>query len=186
MKGFIFYYNFKNLTLRLISDKFVLKAVEFCEKKTSSKITQETPPPLIRAVEWLNSYFNTVSAEFPEVVPVSSREKNEMIQGSRKYGNKLFLDMTGYSEKEIVIYKSLLKVPMGSTISYGLLAEISSIPSGGRFAGNCMAKNRFPIIIPCHRVIKADGTWGNFTGGTHIKEFLLEYESRAIKDPGAD
>jgi O-6-methylguanine DNA methyltransferase len=40
-----------------------------------------------------------------------------------------------------------------------------------------MAKNRVPVFIPCHRVIKADGSWGNFTGGTGIKEYLLEYES---------
>ena len=184
MKEFIFYYNFKNITLRLISDQFFLKAAEFCEKKASSKITEKTSFPLIMAVKWLNSYFPVVPAEFPEVVPVSSREKKDMNFEFGEYENKLFLDMTGYSEKEISIYKNLLKVPFGNTISYGFLAEISSIPSGGRFAGNCMAKNRFPIIIPCHRVIKADGTWGNFTGGTHIKEFLLEYESGALDDPG--
>ncbi len=184
MKEFIFYYNFKNITLRLISDQLFLKAAEFCEKKASSKITAKTPLPLIMTVKWLNSYFHVVPDEFPEVVPVSSREKKDMNFESGEYENKLFLDMTGYSEKEISIYKNLLKVPFGSTISYGLLAEISSIPLGGRFAGNCMAKNRFPIIIPCHRVIKADGTWGNFTGGTHIKEFLLEYESGALDDPG--
>lgn len=169
-----------------MSDEIFFKAAEFCEKKTTSKITEATPFPVIMAVQWLNIYFNVVSAEFPEVVLVSSREKAEMISSGINPGKKLFLDMTGYSEKEILIYTNLLKVPIGNTISYGLLAEVSSIPSGGRFAGNCMAKNRFPIIIPCHRVIKADGTWGNFTGGTEIKEFLLEYESRAIKDPGID
>lgn len=172
--------------MRLISDKMFLQAVEFSGEKKSSEITLETPPPIIMAVKWLNSYFHDPSAEFPETVPVLSREKAEMISGTRKNDNKLFLDMTGYSEKEISIYKSLLKVTLGSTISYGLLAEVSSIPSGGRFAGNCMAKNRFPVIIPCHRVIKADGTWGNFSGGAHIKEFLLKYESRAGKDPVPD
>ncbi len=183
MKEFTFYYNFKNITLRLISDRFFLKAAEFCEKKAPSKITEKTPIPLIMAVKWLNSYFRVVPGEFPELVLVSSKEKKDMNFESGEYENKLFLNMTGYSEKEISIYKNLLKVPFGSTISYGLLAEISSIPSGGRFAGNCMAKNRFPIINPCHRVIRADGTWGNFTGGTHIKEFLLEYESRVFDDP---
>lgn len=172
--------------MRLISDQLFLQAVEFSGEKKSSETTLETPPPVIMALKWLNIYFHNPSSEFPEVVAVSARGKKEMIPGTMEHGNKLFLDMTGYSDKEILIYKSLLKVPIGKTISYGLLAEVSSIPSGGRFAGNCMAKNRFPIIIPCHRVIKSDGTWGNFSGGTHIKGFLLEYESRVSKDPGPD
>jgi len=183
LKEFILYYNYRKLTLQLISDEHFLKAVYFSNKKASTEITLETPDPLKKAADWLNSYFNSGSAVPPEIVPVSPGDKEKIFSGSVKYVNKLLLDMSGYSLKEISVYKKLLKVPSGSTISYGLLAEVSGIPSGARFAGNCMAKNRFPLLIPCHRVIKADGSWGNFTGGTGIKEYLLVYESGGCKGP---
>jgi methylated-DNA-[protein]-cysteine S-methyltransferase len=50
------------------------------------------------------------------------------------------------------------------------------VPGGGRFVGNAMAKNMFPVFIPCHRVIKSDGAMGYYSGGVHIKEFLLAHE----------
>jgi O-6-methylguanine DNA methyltransferase len=177
LKEYILYYHYRKLTLHLVSDENFLKSLHFSGRKTSTEITGETPYPLKKAAEWLNIYFNPSAAVPPEIVPVSSDDKDKILPGSPDYENRLFLDMTGFSYKEISVYKSLLKVPAGDTISYGLLAEVSGIPSGARFAGNCMAKNRFPLFIPCHRVIKADGTWGNFTGGTGIKEYLLEYES---------
>jgi len=62
-------------------------------------------------------------------------------------------------------------------ISYGELAMLAGIPRGGRFVGNTMAKNRFPVIIPCHRVIKSDGTPGTYTSGPERKIFLLNHES---------
>jgi methylated-DNA-[protein]-cysteine S-methyltransferase len=177
LKEFIFYYHYRKLTLHLVSDEYCLRGVHFSGRKTSTEITEETPDPLKKAADWLNCYFRLSSDVPPEIVPVSPDDKDKILPGSADYENRLFLDMTGFSQKEISVYKSLLKVPAGDTISYGLLAEVSGIPSGARFAGNCMAKNRFPLFIPCHRVIKADGTWGNFTGGTGIKEYLLEYES---------
>ncbi len=169
--------------MHLVSDGHFLRGVHFSGRKSSTEITEETPDPLKKAVHWLNCYFHLSSDVPPEIVPVSPDDKEKIISGSADYENRLFLDMTGYSPKEISVYKSLLKVPAGDTISYGLLAEVSGIPSGARFAGNCMAKNRFPLFIPCHRVIKADGSWGNFTGGTGIKEYLLEYESGDINSP---
>jgi O-6-methylguanine DNA methyltransferase len=66
----------------------------------------------------------------------------------------------------------------GTTVSYGELASMSGIPGGARFIGNCMAKNRFPVLIPCHRVIKSDGSIGNFSGGVEVKEFLLDHETK--------
>ena len=183
MKEYIFNYRYKSLSLQLVSDKSFLRYVHFADKKKSSEITGQTPIPLIAAVNWLNSYFNSGSDAAPEIVPVSENDKEKILSCSPVSADRLFLDMTGFTLREISVYKSLLKVPSGETISYGLLAEVSGIPSGARFAGNCMAKNRFPLFIPCHRVIKADGTWGNFTGGTGIKEFLLEYESGDSKSP---
>lgn len=95
------------------------------------------------------------------------------------HGITLALDMAGFTAKELTVYRELLKVKPGATISYGDLAHRAGIPGGARFAGNAMAKNNFPIIIPCHRVIKSDGSMGNYSGGIHIKKYLLDLEKSA-------
>ncbi|MBN1498280.1 MAG: methylated-DNA--[protein]-cysteine S-methyltransferase [Spirochaetes bacterium] len=92
------------------------------------------------------------------------------------YGIDLILDLAGFTPKEIGVYRTLLAVPAGTVISYGELARRAGIPNGGRFVGNAMAGNRFPVIIPCHRVVKSDGSIGNYSGGIHIKKYLLNFE----------
>lgn len=86
------------------------------------------------------------------------------------------LDLNGYTIMEKKVYQVLLSINTGTTVSYGELAQRSGIPGGARFVGNAMAKNRFPIIIPCHRVIKGDGSLGMYTSGAEIKKFLLDHE----------
>lgn len=96
-------------------------------------------------------------------------------------------DFTGYSEKERAVLQSLLKIKPGETITYGELAKMSGIPRGARFVGNVMAKNRWPLLIPCHRVVRKDGI-GNYSSrkdGVKIKKRLLqqekEYKERKYK-----
>ncbi len=86
------------------------------------------------------------------------------------------LDLNGYTTMEKKVYQVLLSIKTGTTVSYGELAERSGIPGGARFVGNTMAKNRFPVIIPCHRVIRGDGSMGMYTSGTGIKKLLLDHE----------
>jgi len=85
-------------------------------------------------------------------------------------------DLESFTHKEIAVYRELINVPFGETICYGDLAKRAGIRKGARFVGNAMAKNRFPILIPCHRVIKASGDIGNYSSGRAIKRFLLEHE----------
>ncbi len=92
------------------------------------------------------------------------------------HGMTVKLDLKWFTLKEMRVYSELLKIPSGSTISYGDLARRSGIPGGARFVGTTMAKNRFPIIIPCHRVIKSDESIGNYSGGVNIKKHLLDFE----------
>ncbi len=179
MKTFSFYYNYKDFTLHLIADSLSLKSINFCGKKKSSTIDNKTPYPLIMAHHWLNSYFSIAGSDFPDVelsAPLNLKQENSYADNKR---GKILLDLSSYTEKEIQVYKELVKIEPGRRISYGALAEKSGIPSGARFIGNTMAKNRFPVIIPCHRVIKSDSSMGNYTGGIHIKKFLLDHESRA-------
>lgn len=70
------------------------------------------------------------------------------------------------------------KIPSGKTVSYSQLARIVGKPKAGRAVGNALAKNPVPLIIPCHRVIRRNGSIGNFSalGGTNTKRKLIGLE----------
>ena len=66
--------------------------------------------------------------------------------------------------------------PRGCVCTYRNIAEKLGTPNAARAIGNALARNPFPIIIPCHRAIKSDGTLGGFQGGIAMKRKLLENE----------
>jgi methylated-DNA-[protein]-cysteine S-methyltransferase len=76
------------------------------------------------------------------------------------------------------IYKAVRALGWGETASYGEVAKRAGIPGGARVVGQAMARNPLPIVIPCHRVLAADGRLGGFSayGGTIQKERLLIIE----------
>jgi len=74
------------------------------------------------------------------------------------------------------IYKSLIEVEYGHTISYKKLAEKSGYQNAYQAVGTALKKNKIAIIIPCHRVIKSDGSLGNYNGGSWRKKELLKLE----------
>lgn len=76
---------------------------------------------------------------------------------------KIAIDYQLYSEKQKKVVKTLRQTVPGQVISYGELATKSGIINGARFVGNCMSNNYIPLIIPCHRVIKAGGKLGNYS-----------------------
>lgn len=84
------------------------------------------------------------------------------------------LNLTG-TKFEREIYQTLLKIPYGKTLSYKEVAEISGHKNAYRAVGNANAKNKIPIIVPCHRVVATNGLGGYF-GGISVKKFLLNLE----------
>ncbi|MFH1613493.1 MAG: methylated-DNA--[protein]-cysteine S-methyltransferase [Planctomycetota bacterium] len=74
-------------------------------------------------------------------------------------------------------------IRLGETVAYGQLAEKAGFPCAGRAIGNVMAVNPLPLIIPCHRVIKADGTVGGFSasGGSALKRRLIAHEQAILQ-----
>lgn len=73
-------------------------------------------------------------------------------------------------------------IPSGSTRTYGWLAAAAGSPAAARAAGQAMARNRLPIVIPCHRVVASDGTLGGFGRGKtrlDLKGRLLDIEANA-------
>jgi methylated-DNA-[protein]-cysteine S-methyltransferase len=80
------------------------------------------------------------------------------------------------------IYKKLLEVPKGKITTYGELAKAIGFTNGQRAVGKIMNKNPYPVIIPCHRVVKSDGKVGGYAYGEQIKKNMLQKEGIKIKD----
>jgi methylated-DNA-[protein]-cysteine S-methyltransferase len=81
---------------------------------------------------------------------------------------------------EEIIYQKLLEVPSGFVTTYGDLAKAINLKNGQRTVGQIMKKNPFPVIIPCHRVVKSDGTVGGYVYGTERKKHMLSKEGLKI------
>jgi methylated-DNA-[protein]-cysteine S-methyltransferase len=73
-------------------------------------------------------------------------------------------------------------IRFGQTVSYGRLAELAGKPGAARAVGGALAKNPLPLIIPCHRVVCANGKIGGFSaaGGRNLKEKLLKHEYQSL------
>lgn len=80
------------------------------------------------------------------------------------------------------IYKKLLEVPKGKITTYGELAKAVGLKNGQRAVGKIMNKNPYPVIIPCHRVVKSDGKVGGYAYGEEIKSDMLTREGIEIKN----
>ena len=76
------------------------------------------------------------------------------------------------------VWGELRRIPYGATISYGELARRVGDPSAARAVGAANGRNPLPIVVPCHRVIGANGSLTGFGGGIATKKFLLEHEQR--------
>lgn len=77
------------------------------------------------------------------------------------------------------VQSSLTTIPYGRTISYADLASSTGRPRAVRAVGSACASNPLPIVLPCHRVVRSDGSLGNYLGGVEAKQRLLELESAA-------
>ncbi|HOT47524.1 MAG TPA: MGMT family protein [Syntrophales bacterium] len=75
-------------------------------------------------------------------------------------------------------------IPRGSVSTYGRMAAHLGIPGGARAVGNALATNPFPIVIPCHRAIRSDGTLGGYQGGLAMKRALLMQEGVDVDERG--
>lgn len=78
------------------------------------------------------------------------------------------------------VWESLSDIPYGETRTYGFIAASCGNPKAYRSAGNCVGRNPIPIILPCHRVVAANGL-GGFGWGLDAKRFLLDLESKNIQ-----
>ncbi|WP_419917925.1 methylated-DNA--[protein]-cysteine S-methyltransferase [Candidatus Poriferisocius sp.] len=74
------------------------------------------------------------------------------------------------------VLDSLMTVGYGTTVSYGELARMAGSPGAARAVGTAMATNPIPVVVPCHRVVRSDGSVGQYGGSPDAKSWLLSHE----------
>lgn len=100
---------------------------------------------------------------------------DEYFLGARKVFD-VKLDLSVGTPFQQTVWRALLDIPYGKTISYAQLAHNIGKPTAYRAVANANGKNPISLIVPCHRVIAADGGLGGYTGGLQIKRILLGIE----------
>ncbi|HOU56025.1 MAG TPA: MGMT family protein [Smithellaceae bacterium] len=100
----------------------------------------------------------------------------DLCLGKERRVDLSLLNLSGLTKFSARVLKETLGIPRGKVCAYSGLAERAGFPRAARAVGSVMANNPFPLAIPCHRVIRADGTTGHFGGGADMKKRLLERE----------
>jgi methylated-DNA-[protein]-cysteine S-methyltransferase len=134
---------------------------------------QSGPQPLAPKKEWI---------EQPASFEAVTGQLSEYFQGRRR-AFELPLAPRG-TQFQRRVWLALTEIPYGETISYGELARRIGKPNASRAVGLANGANPLPIIVPCHRVIGADGTLTGFGGGLAVKRKLLALEIEAPQSTG--
>jgi AraC family transcriptional regulator of adaptative response/methylated-DNA-[protein]-cysteine methyltransferase len=113
------------------------------------------------------------------ILDQTQRELEEYFLGRREtFTIPLVLEGSPFQAS---VWSQLLQIPFGKTTSYDSIAMRLERPGGARAVGRANGDNRIAIIVPCHRVINADGSLSGYGGGRHRKRWLLAHERRGVQ-----
>ncbi len=145
------YYNSPLGFLEITGNDDGIQTIKFVEDELTSDFKSHV---IQNCIQQLDEYFNDQRTEF---------------------SIKLNPQGTDFQKE---VWKQLVKIPFGITVSYLHVAKSLGDRNKTRVVGNANGKNPVPIIIPCHRVIGANGKLVGYAGGIHRKEWLLKFEAR--------
>lgn len=112
----------------------------------------------------------------PEKIQFYKKSVYEYLEGLSKSINLPISSARKGTDFQEKVWRGLLAIPYGETISYGELAERLGCPSSVRAVATAVGKNPLLLIRPCHRVIRSTGELGEYAGGCELKKRLLELE----------
>jgi methylated-DNA-[protein]-cysteine S-methyltransferase len=113
------------------------------------------------------------------VVDPARRQLDEYFDG-RRSAFELDVDLHVDAPFARQVLDELARVPYGQTTTYGTLAAKVGAPRAARAVGTVMNRNPIPIVLPCHRVVGANGSLTGYGGGLHVKEHLLRLEGALL------
>lgn len=122
---------------------------------SSRAVENSCHPLLMQAKNWLRDYFDGLNPD--------------------PSGLKLAPEGSAFQKD---VWELLLTIPYGQTMTYGALAKAIGKPNASQAIGSAVGRNPISIIIPCHRVLGADGSLTGYAGGIRNKQFLLKLEQK--------
>ena len=105
----------------------------------------------------------------------AGHELHEYFSGHRTFFT-VPVDLAGVGEFQARVLAEASRIPFGEVDSYAALARRVGHPRAARAVGNALGANPVPVIVPCHRIIRGDGTWGHYAFGGEMKTQLLRLE----------
>jgi len=149
-------------SLEITAEKRGIVAIDFVEKSGLMKLRPGKAP------------------RGPKVLTDCLVQLDEYFHGRRKsFSVPLRLEGTDFQKK---VWAALRRIPFGKTATYGEIAEAAGNRRAGRAVGGANHRNPVSIIVPCHRVIGADGRLTGYGGGLWRKEWLLAHEKKHARD----
>lgn len=109
------------------------------------------------------------------VLKAATIQLDEYFAGARRTFD-LPVDLGSYTPFHLKVAEELRQIPFGETRTYSEIAEAVGNPKAVRAVGTACSRNHLPIVIPCHRVLRSDGSIGGYRGGEELKRALLEFE----------
>jgi methylated-DNA-[protein]-cysteine S-methyltransferase len=152
----VFFYDSPVGMIGIAEDTGALCRVFFCTEKNLAGFPVAETPLIKKAAGRLTEYFDG---------------------GRTSFDLPLLLRGTDF---QLSVWKALQSIPAGATRSYKELAALVGNPKASRAVGMANNRNPIAIIIPCHRVIGADGSLTGYAGGLLVKQYLLDMEKRFI------
>lgn len=129
----------------------------YAEGLGQDAVPEDDLPVFVRMKNWLEKYFQGKRPD-PGTIPVVFQNSDFRVQ----------------------IWNLLLEIPYGETVTYGQLAKLYEQRTGkktaARAVGGAVGRNPISILVPCHRVVGADGTLTGYAGGVENKQYLLQLE----------
>ncbi len=120
----------------------------------------------------------------PQWVSLAAEKIKKHLDGEPQQYDDVPLDLQEVTPFNKKVYEALRRLPSGAVITYGDLAARAGSRGAARAVGHAMAVNPLPIVVPCHRVVRSDGTLGQFSAlsGTKSKRQLLEMEGCTFEE----
>jgi methylated-DNA-[protein]-cysteine S-methyltransferase len=145
------YYNSPIGTVEIVSDENYILSLSFVDNATENNLDNA-----------------------PEILQSALQQVEEYFQGKRSvFDVKLKAEGTEFQQK---VWQRLVEVPYGNTAGYGEIAVAVGNSKACRAVGGANNKNKIAIMIPCHRIVGADGSLTGYAGGLWRKEWLLKHE----------
>ena len=127
---------------------------------------------------------NLIKKESSPSIELLGEQIQQFLNGENIKFDLELLDFSKSSKTQKKVLFTEFDIPRGWVSTYKRIANKIGILNGARVVGNALARNPFPIVIPCHRAIKSNGELGGFQGGIEMKQALLEMEGIEFSNKG--